>query len=213
MPLAAPVTRTTRPACQTPCVGPFRHNFLACRPKPSHSKPAGSRAERERRVLDAAAELFYARGVHEVGMDELIAATGLGKATVYRLFPTKDALIGAYLRRLADQILARSTSRFGTATTRLPPSGRSSPPSARTWPARLPRLRVQQRQHRVRRPRPSGRVAARDYRAELHRRLSDLAAGARPDLGPRLGAQPRCSSTGCTPAPPTSAPTDRPPRA
>ena len=56
-------------------------------------------------MLDAAAELFYARGVHEVGMDELIAATGLGKATVYRLFPTKDALIGAYLRRLADQIL------------------------------------------------------------------------------------------------------------
>ena len=33
-------------------------------------------------------------------------ATGLGKASVYRLFATKDELIGAYLRRLAGRILA-----------------------------------------------------------------------------------------------------------
>ncbi len=43
-----------------------------------------SRDERERIVLDTAARLFYARGVHEVGMDELVHATGLGKATVER---------------------------------------------------------------------------------------------------------------------------------
>src|SRR5689334_23767103 len=68
--------------------------------------PRLSRPERETLVLDAAAELFYARGVHEVGMDELIRATGLGKATVYRLYPTKDALIAAYLHRHAEAILA-----------------------------------------------------------------------------------------------------------
>ena len=55
-------------------------------------------------VLDTAARLFYARGVHEVGMDELVRATGLGKATVYRLYPTKDALVAAYLHRLAATI-------------------------------------------------------------------------------------------------------------
>ena len=55
-------------------------------------------------MLDTAARLFYARGVHEVGMDELVRATGLGKATVYRLYPTKDALVAAYLRRLAAVI-------------------------------------------------------------------------------------------------------------
>ncbi len=52
-------------------------------------------------MLDVAARLFYERGVHEVGMDELIRETGLGKATVYRLFPSKDELIGAYLERRA----------------------------------------------------------------------------------------------------------------
>lgn len=35
---------------------------------------------------------------------ELVRATGLGKATVYRLYPTKDALVAAYLRRLAATI-------------------------------------------------------------------------------------------------------------
>ena len=56
-------------------------------------------------MLDTAARLFYARGVHEVGMDELVQATGLGKATVYRLYPSKDDLVAAYLRRLAETIL------------------------------------------------------------------------------------------------------------
>jgi AcrR family transcriptional regulator len=66
--------------------------------------PRRPRQERETLVLDTAARLFYARGVHEVGMDELVRATGLGKATVYRLYPTKDALVAAYLRRLAATI-------------------------------------------------------------------------------------------------------------
>ncbi len=35
---------------------------------------------------------------------ELVRATGLGKATVYRLDPTEDALVAAYLRRLAATI-------------------------------------------------------------------------------------------------------------
>lgn len=38
-------------------------------------------------------------------MDELVRETGLGKATVYRLYPTKDDLVGAYLARLAGSIL------------------------------------------------------------------------------------------------------------
>ena len=61
-------------------------------------------AVREQRILDVAAELFYRRGVHDVGMDELVKATGLGKASVYRVFASKDALITAYLARRAEII-------------------------------------------------------------------------------------------------------------
>lgn len=68
-------------------------------------KARRSRDERESVVLDTAERMFYAEGVHEVGMDALIAKTGLGKATVYRLYATKADLIGAYLDRLAERIL------------------------------------------------------------------------------------------------------------
>jgi len=64
-----------------------------------------SREQRRAIVLDAAARLFYARGPRGVGMDELVRATGLGKMTVYRLFPSKDELVGAYLAQKAATIL------------------------------------------------------------------------------------------------------------
>ena len=66
-----------------------------------------ARVDRVQIVLDTAARLFYARGVHEVGMDELVRESGLGKATVYRLFASKDLLVAAYLDRLAGEILAQ----------------------------------------------------------------------------------------------------------
>ena len=87
-------------------------------PTRSSRAPTLPREERERRVLDTAAERFYSRGVHEVGMDELVRATGLGKATVYRLFSTKDELIGAYLRRLASEILAAIDAEIDRHTNR-----------------------------------------------------------------------------------------------
>lgn len=45
-------------------------------------------------------------------MDELVRSSGLGKATVYRLYPTKEALIGAYLRRLAGEIATAIAARI-----------------------------------------------------------------------------------------------------
>jgi len=48
-------------------------------------------------ILTAAKELFYAGGTRAVGVDAVIARSGVAKATLYNHFPTKDALIVAYL--------------------------------------------------------------------------------------------------------------------
>jgi AcrR family transcriptional regulator len=64
-----------------------------------------SRAERQEIVLDTAERLFSARSSRSVGMDELVRETGLGKMTVYRLFKSKDDLVGAYLSRKAATVL------------------------------------------------------------------------------------------------------------
>lgn len=51
------------------------------------------------RVLSAVYPLFARRGVRGVGIDEIIRAAGVAKATFYRHFPSKDALVLAFLQR------------------------------------------------------------------------------------------------------------------
>lgn len=160
-------------------------------PAPSVRAPTLPREERERRVLDAAAELFYARGVHEVGMDELVRATGLGKATVYRLFPTKDELIGAYLQRLSASILAAIDEEIAQRAERPRDAVRAVFTAVAADLARPTFRGCAFNNASIEFPDPAhpARVAAREYRDELHRRLAALAERIRPDDGARLGAQ------------------------
>ncbi len=52
------------------------------------------------RILDTAFRLFYARGIRAVGVDLIIAESGVAKATFYKHFPAKDELVLAYLDRV-----------------------------------------------------------------------------------------------------------------
>lgn len=67
------------------------------------------------RILDAASHLFSRQGIRATGVDTLIDAAGVAKATFYRYFPSKDDLVLAWLadartrwldrvRRRADEI-------------------------------------------------------------------------------------------------------------
>lgn len=51
------------------------------------------------RILETADRLFYAQGIRAVGVDTIAAEIGISKRTLYNHFPSKDALIVAYLRR------------------------------------------------------------------------------------------------------------------
>jgi AcrR family transcriptional regulator len=55
-------------------------------------------AARER-ILSTAYALFTRRGIRAVGTDEVIAVSGVAKATLYRHFPTKNHLVLAVLER------------------------------------------------------------------------------------------------------------------
>src|ERR1051326_1091110 len=62
--------------------------------KTTAQEPARSARER---LLAAANELFYAEGVHTVGIDRVIERAGVAKASLYNTFGSKDELIRAYL--------------------------------------------------------------------------------------------------------------------
>ncbi len=50
------------------------------------------------RILAAADRLFYAKGIRAVGVDAVAAEAGVSKRTLYNHYPSKDALIAAYLQ-------------------------------------------------------------------------------------------------------------------
>lgn len=58
-----------------------------------------SRSDARERILAAAYDLFSQRGVRDVGVDELIARSGVANATFYRHFASKDDLVLAFLQR------------------------------------------------------------------------------------------------------------------
>src|SRR6266851_5401123 len=49
------------------------------------------------RILTAADKLFYRQGIRAVGVDAVAAEAGVSKRTLYNHYPSKDALIAAYL--------------------------------------------------------------------------------------------------------------------
>lgn len=64
------------------------------------------------RLLSTAEELFYAEGVRAVGIERILEVSGVGRASFYRHFPSKDDLVvavlrqrdGAWRRWLADSV-------------------------------------------------------------------------------------------------------------
>lgn len=51
-----------------------------------------------RKILEAAARLFYSRGITAVGVDLIAKEAGVTKKTLYDRFGSKEALVEAYLR-------------------------------------------------------------------------------------------------------------------
>jgi AcrR family transcriptional regulator len=81
-------------------------------------------ARNRRKVLAAAGELFAARGVAAVSMDDVAAAAGVGKGTLYRRFGDKSGLAAALLDERESQLQQELLS--GP-----PPLGPGAPPVER----------------------------------------------------------------------------------
>jgi AcrR family transcriptional regulator len=71
------------------------------------------------KLLAAADELFYAEGIHVVGVDRIVERAGVAKASLYGIFGSKEELVRAYLEKhfrdrqaaIADVLAAHDTPR------------------------------------------------------------------------------------------------------
>ncbi|RKN22183.1 TetR/AcrR family transcriptional regulator [Micromonospora musae] len=71
-------------------------------------------SEARLRLLGAASRIFYAEGIHSVGVDRIVAEASVTRATFYRHFPGKEDLVLAYLRG-ADQAIRGQVEEAVTA--------------------------------------------------------------------------------------------------
>ena len=60
---------------------------------------AAAKPSMKDRILETANRLFYLQGIRAIGVDTIAAEIGISKRTLYNHFPSKDALIAAYLER------------------------------------------------------------------------------------------------------------------
>jgi AcrR family transcriptional regulator len=68
-----------------------------------------------RRVLAAAARLFYERGIHAVGVDLIAAEAGVTKKTLYDRFGSKEQIVVEYLADRDERWRAFLTERLDAA--------------------------------------------------------------------------------------------------
>jgi AcrR family transcriptional regulator len=58
------------------------------------------------RILERSRELFFRYGYSRLSMDEIAENLGTSKATLYRYFPDKEALLRAVIERTKEQVLS-----------------------------------------------------------------------------------------------------------
>ncbi|MFE9245790.1 TetR/AcrR family transcriptional regulator [Nocardiopsis sp. NPDC006938] len=70
------------------------------------------------RLIQSAERLFYADGIRAVGLERLLTDSGVGRASFYRHFSSKEELVvaflGAYERAYRDWLVERTEALGGT---------------------------------------------------------------------------------------------------
>ena len=84
----------------------------------------GKTPKARERILEAAYELFSKRGIRAVGTEEVLARADVAKSTLYRHFPSKEALVLAFLQRREQRwtrefVMAEAGRRGSTPRERL----------------------------------------------------------------------------------------------
>jgi len=74
-------------------------------PKPAPRKPRADAQRNRERILEIARKAFTRSGAN-INLDELARQAGVGPGTLYRHFPTRDALLEAVYRNEVEKLAA-----------------------------------------------------------------------------------------------------------
>jgi len=86
---------------------------MSVEPRRPTRKPRADGQRNRERLMETAKAAFAEVGV-EVSLDEIARRAGVGIGTLYRHFPTRDAIVEAVYRREVEQLAAAATRLLGT---------------------------------------------------------------------------------------------------
>ena len=82
-------------------------NKIEKRMMAEHGKDASQRVELRERIITAATEAFTSKGIKSITMDDIAAALGISKRTLYEVFSDKESLLKeCILKAQADRDIA-----------------------------------------------------------------------------------------------------------
>lgn len=91
------------------------HASRAASPRPAPRLPARPSPARDR-LVRTAMDLFYARGINSVGIDQIIEAAGVAKMTLYGHFKSKDDLLAACIELRDAHMRSAIAAAMGPST-------------------------------------------------------------------------------------------------
>jgi AcrR family transcriptional regulator len=84
----------------------------ASRTHPSRTEKKAGTDSMKNKIFESALHIFAKKGFHGTTIDEIAAASGVGKGTVYRSFKSKDDLLEQLLAEKYNDIISRITNVF-----------------------------------------------------------------------------------------------------
>jgi AcrR family transcriptional regulator len=85
---------------------------MSIEPKGPARKPRADGQRNRERLMEAAKAMFADMGT-DVGLDEIARRAGVGIGTLYRHFPTRDAIVEAVYRCEVEQLAGSATRLLG----------------------------------------------------------------------------------------------------
>ncbi|MBW8871719.1 MAG: TetR/AcrR family transcriptional regulator [Leifsonia sp.] len=74
-------------------------------------------AKTRERIVTAAADLMYVRGVGATTLDDVLAASGVSKSQLYRHFANKDEIVRAVIELMGERVILREQNALGRVST------------------------------------------------------------------------------------------------
>lgn len=85
--------------------------------EPTATRLTARGAATRERIVAAAADLMYVRGIGQTTLDDVLEASGVSKSQLYRHFANKDEVVRAVIERMGRHVIQREQNNLGRVST------------------------------------------------------------------------------------------------